>query len=68
MQTRTFGRLFGDIALTGRWLHREMVSPSGRAMLLDAAWRSIVLMAVAFNVLGDALRTALDPTLVDRRA
>ena len=29
---------------------------------------AIVLMAVAFNVLGDALRTALDPTLVDRRA
>lgn len=29
---------------------------------------AIVLMAVAFNVLGDALRTALDPTLKDRRA
>ncbi|MBX9630391.1 MAG: ABC transporter permease [Burkholderiales bacterium] len=29
---------------------------------------AIVLMAVAFNVLGDALRTALDPTLRDRRA
>jgi peptide/nickel transport system permease protein len=29
---------------------------------------AIVLMAVAFNVLGDALRTALDPTLGDRRA
>jgi len=29
---------------------------------------AIVLMAVAFNVLGDALRVALDPTLGDRRA
>ncbi len=29
---------------------------------------AIVLMAVAFNVLGDTLRTALDPTLTDRRA
>jgi peptide/nickel transport system permease protein len=29
---------------------------------------AIVLMAVAFNVLGDALRSALDPTLQDRRA
>lgn len=29
---------------------------------------AIVLMAVAFNVLGDTLRTALDPTLSDRRA
>jgi ABC-type dipeptide/oligopeptide/nickel transport system permease subunit len=27
-----------------------------------------VLMAVAFNVLGDALREALDPTLKSRRA
>jgi peptide/nickel transport system permease protein len=29
---------------------------------------AIVLMAVAFNVLGDALREALDPTLKSRRA
>jgi peptide/nickel transport system permease protein len=29
---------------------------------------AIVLMAVAFNVLGDALRVALDPTLAARRA
>lgn len=29
---------------------------------------AIVLMAVAFNVLGDALREALDPTLSSRRA
>lgn len=29
---------------------------------------AIVLMAVAFNVLGDALRIALDPTLKSRRA
>ena len=49
-QAATFGHLFGDIALTGSWLHREMVNPSSRAELLDAIWRSALLLGVALLV------------------
>ncbi|MCQ8277569.1 mechanosensitive ion channel [Acetobacteraceae bacterium KSS8] len=49
-QAATFGHLFGDIALTGSWLHREMVNPSSRAELVDAIWRSALLLGVALLV------------------
>ncbi len=49
-QTATFGHLFADMALTGSWLHREMVNPESRAMLLDAAWRSAALLGAALLV------------------
>ena len=49
-QTATFGHLFADMALTGTWLHREMVNPDSRAILLDTGWRSAALLGAALAV------------------
>ncbi len=45
----TFVRLFGDIALSGRWLEREMTDPGGRAALFDAFWRSALVVLVGLG-------------------
>ncbi len=45
----TFVRLFGDIALSGRWLQREMVDPAARAALFDAFWRSALVVLVGLG-------------------
>ena len=71
VQSRTFGRMFGDIALAGRWLHREMVEPAARAALLDALWRgaAVVLVGLAIeHLLLVALRRPLRGLGRDARA
>ncbi len=45
----TFLHLFGDIALSGRWLQREMVDPAARAALFDAFWRSALVVLVGLG-------------------
>ncbi len=45
----TFLRLFGDIALSGRWLQREMVDPAARGALFDAFWRSALVVLVGLG-------------------
>ncbi len=45
----TFVRLFGDIALSGRWLQREMMDPASRAALFDAFWRSAAVVLVGLG-------------------
>ena len=47
-QAAAFGRMFGDVVLTTRWLHHEMLNPNSRAVLYDVAWRGgfIVLAAL----------------------
>ncbi len=71
LQTHAFGRLFGDIALTGYWLQRETIDPRARAAFLDALWRSaaVVLVALAVeHVLLLALRRPLRALSRDARA
>jgi len=46
-QSHGFTRLFADGRLVGLWLHREMVNRDARAILLNAAWRSAVVILVA---------------------
>ncbi|MGI4746993.1 MAG: mechanosensitive ion channel domain-containing protein [Janthinobacterium lividum] len=71
VQSHTFGRMFGDMALVGRWLHREMVDRSARAALLDALWRgaAVVLVGLAIeHLLLLALRRPLRGLGRDARA
>ncbi|NPD68266.1 mechanosensitive ion channel [Lichenicola cladoniae] len=49
-RSRNFNMMFGDMALAGRWLHREMVVPSARAALLDALWRGAAVVLVGLAV------------------
>lgn len=70
-QSRNFNMMFGDMALAGRWLHREMVDPSARAALLDALWRgaAVVLVGLAIeHLLLLALRRPLRGLGRDARA
>ncbi len=46
-QARTFGRMFSDVILTTRWLHRELADPRSRAVLADAAWRGTLVILIA---------------------
>lgn len=49
-RSRNFNMMFGDMALAGRWLHREMVVPSARTALLDALWRGAAVVLVGLAV------------------
>ena len=46
-QTNTLLRMFSDMLLATRWLHHELLDPTSRGVLLDAAWRGTVVMLTA---------------------
>ena len=46
-QTDTLVRMFSDMLLATRWLHHELLDPTSRGVLLDAAWRGTVVVLTA---------------------
>ncbi|MCQ8239981.1 mechanosensitive ion channel domain-containing protein [Rhizosaccharibacter radicis] len=49
-RTRSFGRLFVDMALAGRWLERELAAPASRVVFVDVAWRAVAMILIAMAV------------------